>query len=164
MPVCGDFQRSRQHSATTAYRALPVREWPAPGMQWGTARSNAASAVCSSFEASGTGGGGRAVQVIFGGCCFAAEWRFRRGAGSTRQPQCTEACQCVGGQPWAYRDALQGQMQPLQCAAVLKRPALGAAAGPSRWFSGVAVLQLSGDFVEEEAALGNHSAQSPASV
>ena len=29
---------------------------------------------------------------------------------------------------------------------------------------GVAVLPVSGDFVEEEAALGNHSAQSPASV
>ena len=29
---------------------------------------------------------------------------------------------------------------------------------------GVAVLLLSGDFVEEEAALGNHSAQSFASV
>ena len=29
---------------------------------------------------------------------------------------------------------------------------------------GDAVLLLSGDFVEEEAALGNHSAQSPASM
>ena len=62
------------------------------------------------------------------------------------------------------RGALQGQMQPLQCAAVVKRPALGTVAGPGRWFAGVAVLLLSGDFVEEEAALGNHSAQSPASV
>ena len=55
-------------------------------------------------------------------------------------------------------------MHPLQRAAVVKCPALGAAAGPSRWFAGVAVLLLSGDFVEEEAALGNHSARSPASV
>ena len=55
-------------------------------------------------------------------------------------------------------------MQPLQCAAVVKRPALGAVAGPSRWFVGVAILPVSGDFVEEEAALGNHSAQSPARV
>jgi len=55
-------------------------------------------------------------------------------------------------------------MQPLLCAAVVERPALGAAAGLSRWFAGVAVLLLSGDFVEEEAALGNHSAQSPASL
>ena len=46
----------------------------------------------------------------------------------------------------------------------MKRPALGAAAGPSRWFAGVAILLLSENFVEEEAALGNHSAQSPASV
>ena len=56
-------------------------------------------------------------------------------------------------------------MQPLQCAAVVKRLALGALAGPSKWFVGVAVLLVSGGFVEEEeAALGNHSAQSPASV
>ena len=30
--VCGDFQRRRQHSATTAHRALPVCEWPALGI------------------------------------------------------------------------------------------------------------------------------------
>ena len=47
LPVCGEFQRRRQHSATTAHRALPVCEWPALGIPWGTARSNAASAVCS---------------------------------------------------------------------------------------------------------------------
>ena len=87
-----------------------------------------------------------------------------RAGGSTRQPQRTEPCQCVSGQPWACRGALQGQMQPLQFAAVVKRPALGAAAGPSRWFAAVAVLLLSGGFVEEEAVLGNHRAQSPASV
>jgi hypothetical protein len=29
LPVCGDFQRRRQHSATTAHRAVPVCEWPA---------------------------------------------------------------------------------------------------------------------------------------
>ncbi len=33
LPVCGDFQRRRrQHSKTTAYRALPVCEWLALGM------------------------------------------------------------------------------------------------------------------------------------
>ena len=32
LPICGDFQRRRQHSATTAHRALPVREKPALGM------------------------------------------------------------------------------------------------------------------------------------
>ena len=45
LPTCGAFQRRRQHSATTAYRALPVCEWPALGIPWGTARSNAAFAV-----------------------------------------------------------------------------------------------------------------------
>ena len=55
-------------------------------------------------------------------------------------------------------------MHLLLCAAGVKRPALGAAAGPSRWLAGVVVLLLSGGFVEEEAALGNQSAQSPASL
>ena len=64
-------------------------------MPWGTARSNAASAECSSCEVSGT----------------------------------------------------------------------GAAAGVlCRRFVGVAVLPVRGYFVEEESALGNHSAQSPASA
>ena len=36
--VCGEFQRRRQHSATKAHIALPVCEWPALGMPWGTAR------------------------------------------------------------------------------------------------------------------------------
>ena len=74
LPVQGEFQRGRQHSATTAHRALPVCEWPALGMP------------------------------------------------------------------------LQGQMQPLQCAAVVKRPALGAAAGLCRWFIGGAVLPVCGNF------------------
>ena len=48
LPVCaGVLQRRRQHSATRAHRALPVCEWPALGMPWGTARSNPSSAVCS---------------------------------------------------------------------------------------------------------------------
>ena len=50
-------------------------------------------------------------------------------------------------------------MQPLHCSAGVAEPALGAAAGLGRWVVGVAVLWR---FPEEEAALGNHSAQSPA--
>ena len=45
LPVCGDFQRRRQHSATTAHRALPVCEWPALGIPWGTAKKNSLSSV-----------------------------------------------------------------------------------------------------------------------
>jgi len=64
LPVCGNFQRRRQHSATTARRALPMCEWPALGMPQGTARSNAASVVCSRRGGACTGGCGRAVQVV----------------------------------------------------------------------------------------------------
>ena len=77
MPVCGEFQRRRQQSATTAHRALPVCEWPALGMRWGSARPNAASAVSSRGGGACTGGCGRgAVQVVHGGCGFAGLWRF----------------------------------------------------------------------------------------
>ena len=65
-----------------------------------------------------------------------------RGVSSTRQPQRTEPCQCVSGQPWACRGALKSQMQPLQYVAGVVGPALGAAAGPGRWFVGVAVLRV----------------------
>ena len=71
LPVCGAVQRRRQHSATTAHRALPVCEWPALGMPWATARSNAASAVCSRCGGACTGCCGRAGQVVCGGCGFA---------------------------------------------------------------------------------------------
>ena len=37
--------------ATTAHRALPLCKWPALGMPWATARTNAASAVCSRYGA-----------------------------------------------------------------------------------------------------------------
>ena len=76
LAVCGEFQRRRQHSATTAHRALPVCESPALGMPWGTARSNAAFAVCSRAGGACTGACGRAVQVVCGGCGFAGLWRF----------------------------------------------------------------------------------------
>ena len=69
-----------------------------------------------------------------------------RGGGSTRQSQRTEPCQCESGQPWVCHGALQGQVQPLQCAAGVVEPALGAAAGLVGWFVGVAVLPVCGDF------------------
>ena len=76
LPVCGDFQRRRQHSATTAHRALPVCEWPALGMPWGTARSNAASAVCSRGGRACTGGSSKAGRVVVCGACgFTGLWR-----------------------------------------------------------------------------------------
>ena len=76
LPVCGDFQRRTQHSATTAHRALPVCDWPALSMPWGTARSNAAPAVCSRCGGACTGGCCRAGQVVCVGCGFAGLCRF----------------------------------------------------------------------------------------
>ena len=69
--VCGDFQRRRQHSETTAHRTLPVDGWPALGMSWGTARSNAVSALLSRCGGAQTWGCGRAGQVVCGVCEFA---------------------------------------------------------------------------------------------
>ena len=76
LPVCGDFQRRRQNSATTAHRPLPASEWLAPGIPWGTARSNAASVVCNSSDGACAGGYGRAGLVFLGGCGFSVLWRF----------------------------------------------------------------------------------------
>ena len=70
MLVCGDFQRRRQHSATTG-------EWPALGMQWGTAKSDAASAVCNTSGEACTGGYGMGVvQVVCRGVRVAGLWIF----------------------------------------------------------------------------------------
>jgi len=76
LPVCGDFKRRRQHSATFTHRALPVCEWPAVGMPWGTARSNAVPAVHQRCGLHFTWGFGRAGQVVWRGCGFACLWRF----------------------------------------------------------------------------------------
>ena len=77
LPGSEDFQRKRQQNpVTTAYRALPVCEWPALGMSWGTARSNAASAVCNGRGGACTGGCGRAGQMVCGGCGFTGSWRI----------------------------------------------------------------------------------------
>ena len=64
LPVCGGIQRRRQHSATAVHRALPVRKWSALAIPWGTARSNAASSVCSRCGGAFNGGCGRAGQVV----------------------------------------------------------------------------------------------------
>ena len=51
-------------------------------------------------------------------------------------------CQGVmSGQPWACHRPLQGQMQPLQCAAGGVESSLGTAVGLlGKWFMGVAVF------------------------
>ena len=88
-PVCGGVQRRRQHWVTTAHRALPVCEWPALSMLWGTARLNSACVVCIRCGGACTGGCGSTGQVVCGGGCgsagqvvvcggggFAGLWRF----------------------------------------------------------------------------------------
>ena len=78
-----------------------------------------------------------------------------RGGGTTRQPWRIEPCPCMSGQPWACHGALQGEMQLLPCAAGVVGPALGAAAGLCRWFVGVAVLPVCGDFQRRSQHLAN---------
>ena len=64
-----------------------------------------------------------------GGGQFYRLFEFFSCGGIARQPQCTEPCQCVSVQLWAYLGALQGQIQDLQCgAAGVLEPALGAVA------------------------------------
>ena len=152
----------RQHWAATVHRALPEWQWPALlGMPWGTARSNAASAVCSRCGGACTGACGRAVQVVGWGVRFCQFLESFRGGGSTRQPQLTEPCQCVSGQPWVCHGALQGQMQTLLCAAGVGGDELGAAVQVICEGCGFAGLwRVPG----EEAALGNHIVHSPASL
>ena len=76
LPDSGVFQRWRLCSATTAHRALLVCVWPALGISWGTARSNAASAVPRRCGGSCTGCCGRAVQVVCKGRGFGRFWSF----------------------------------------------------------------------------------------
>ena len=78
-PVSGGFQRRRWFFATTAHRALPVCEWPALGIPWGTVMSNAADAVLGRCGGACTGGCSRAGQVVCWGCGFAGLWRFQKG-------------------------------------------------------------------------------------
>ena len=80
------------------------------------------------------------------GVWFCRSVQISGGGGSTRQPQRTEPCQCVNGQPRAYHGALQGQMQPLMCEVGMEGHAFWAAAGPGGWFSGVAFWPVCGDF------------------
>ena len=72
----GVFKMCRCRSGTAAHRPLPVCQWPALGMPWGTSRSNAASAVCSRCGGACTGGCGRGVQVVPGRCSFAGLCKF----------------------------------------------------------------------------------------
>ena len=67
-----------------------------------------------------------------------------RCGGAARQPLRTEPFKCVSGQPWARHRPTKGQIQPVQCAAGVLGPALGAAAGLGRWFVGGAVLLNAG--------------------
>ena len=87
-----------------------------------------------------------------------------RGGGSNRQPQCTEPYQCASGQPWACHGPLQDKIQLVKCAAGVVKPTLGLRQGWGAGFWwGLRICRVRG-LPEEETALGNHSAQSSASV
>ena len=133
LPVCGDFQRRRrQHSATTAFRALPMWEWPVLGIPLRTAGSHMASAVRSRCCGRAcTQGCGRAGQVVYEECGFADLWRFPEEEAATTAHRALPVCK------WPALDIPWGtarSMQPLRCAAGVVGHILGAAAGLGRWF------------------------------
>ena len=78
------------------------------------------------------------------GVLFYQMLEYCRCAGAARYPHRTEPCQCVRGQTRACNGPLQGQMQPLQCAAGVVEPVLSAAAGLGRWFVGCTVMPNAG--------------------
>ena len=103
-------------------------------------------------------------------CCAASCFRFCHILGSfsdggcARQPLRTEPNQCVSGQPWVCPGPLQGQMDPVQWSAGLVEPARGAVlgcAGGLRGFFRICFILKS---FMMEPVLGNHCAQSAASV
>ena len=119
-------------------------EWPALGIQWATARSNAASAVPNRCGRSCTGCSSWTEQVVCGGCGFVRFWSFPV-MEAVFVNQCAQSPASVYTHCWACHGALQSQLQPLQCSAGVVEPALGAvAAGLGRWHLGVAVLPDSG--------------------
>ena len=73
----GVFQIWRRCSTPSAHRPLPLTEWPALGMPWPTASSNAASAVCSRCGGACTGHFDRTSWVVCGRCGFAERWSFQ---------------------------------------------------------------------------------------
>jgi len=78
-----------------------------------------------------------------------------------------ELChQCMNGHSWACRGALQSQMQSLQCAAGVVEPVCTGGCGRDGQVicRGCGFASLWRFPSEEEAALGNHGAQSPASM
>ena len=64
LPVYGDFQRRRQHSGTTAHKALPVSKSPATGMPFGTARSTLQPLQCAAVG----------VQPVLGAAVGLGTW------------------------------------------------------------------------------------------
>ena len=152
-PICGGFQRRRQHSATTALRVLPVCEWPAPDTPIGTLRSNAASAVSNGCGLACARCCGRPGPGDCGGCGFASSWRFpeEEAAPGTTAHRALPVCE------WAALSMSGGTARSNAGSAVCSR-FFGACNGDY----GFANLWRIPE--QEEAALGNHSAQSSASV
>ena len=152
------FPEEGQHSATTAHRALPVCEWPALGMPWVIARSNTASAVLSRCygayigAAAGLGRWWFVEDVFF---LVRGDFQRRRQHSATTAHRALLMCEwpTPGGIPWATSRSNAARAVRSRCGA------LGAAVGLGRWFMGCLWR-----FLEEEAALNNHSAKSPASV
>ena len=103
-------------------------------------------------------GAGVAVMVFF-------NVKISRRGGGTRQPQSTESCQRVSGQPWTCHGALLGQMQSFP---VLRRCGEACTGGCGRAgqvvYGGCGFAGFLWGYPKEEAVLSNQSTQSTASV
>jgi len=96
---------------------------------------------------------------------FCRMLEFSRCGGAARQPQCTEPCQCVGGQAWACHGPLEGQMQSLQCAAGIVEACTGCFGwGGQQVVCGVWDFAECWSFPDVGVLLSNRSAQSPAGM
>ena len=143
-----DFQRKRQHSACVSM-ASP---WHARGhCKVKCSLCSAHQVWCSLHWGLRQGWAGGLWGLRFCRCV-----EISRRGGSTHQPQRTEPCRCVSGQLWACHGALQGQMQPLQCAPGVVGLHWGCGRA-GQVVVGVAVFAGLWVFPDEEAALGNHS-------
>ena len=160
----GPFQMWRCCSVTTAYRALPVCVLPALGMAWATARSNAASAMCSSVLELELGAAGRLGRWFMGGAVLLnaglIQMMWRRCSATTAHRALPVCVWAALGMSWATARSFTVFEVCSRCV------------GACTWCCCRAGQVICGGcgfaecwtFPDVKALFSSHSAQSPASV